>query len=128
MINRLGKENVKKMIGSYPVVVLLGPRGSGKKTIANGFSKKCFNIENDDEVYRLDYLWEDQIEKDELTFLEDCKKLISDGKKPDELKKKYSKDLIKKSALLSLKPRIIVCNVDEKSLPNGNKYLSLIHI
>ncbi len=69
MINRLGKENVKKMIGSYPVVVLLGPRGSGKKTIANGFSKKCFNIENDDEVYRLDYLWEDQIEKDELIVL-----------------------------------------------------------
>ena len=38
------------------------------------------------------------------------------------MEKKYSKDLIKKSALLSLKPRIIVCNVDEKSLPNGNKY------
>ena len=32
------------------------------------------------------------------------------------------KNLIKKSALLSLKPRIIVCNVDEKSLPSGNKY------
>jgi len=63
-----------------------------------------------------------KLEKDELSFLEDCQKLISDGKKPDELKKKYSKDLIKKSALLSLKPRIIVCNVDEKSLPDGNKY------
>ena len=63
-----------------------------------------------------------KLEKDELNFLEDCKKLISDGKKPEELKKKYSKDLIKKSALLSLKPRIIVCNVDEKSLLNGNKY------
>ena len=62
------------------------------------------------------------MEKDELGFLEDCQKLISDGKKPDELKKKYSKDLIKKSALLSLKPRIIVCNVDEKNLPGGNKY------
>ena len=63
-----------------------------------------------------------KLEKKELDFLEVCKKLISDGKKPKELKKKYSKDLIKKSALLSLKPRIIVCNVDEKSLPNGNKY------
>jgi len=63
-----------------------------------------------------------KLEKDELNFLEECLKLISNGKKPDELKKKYNKDLIKKSALLSLKPRIIVCNVDEKSLPNGNKY------
>ncbi len=60
--------------------------------------------------------------KDELSFLEESKKIISDGKKPDVLKKKYSKDLIKKSTLLSLKPRIIVCNVDEKSLPDGNKY------
>jgi len=63
-----------------------------------------------------------KLEKEELIFLEECQKLIGDGKKPDELKKKYSKDLIKKSTLLSLKPRIIVCNVDEKSLPDGNKY------
>ena len=33
--------------------------------------------------------------------------------------------MIKKSALLSLKPKIIVCNVDEKSLPDGNKYSDL---
>ena len=63
-----------------------------------------------------------KLEKDELSFLEDCKKLINDGKKPNVLKEKYGKNLIKKSALLSLKPRIIVCNVDEKSLPEGNKY------
>ena len=63
-----------------------------------------------------------KLDKDELSFLEESKKIISDGKKPDVLKKKYSKDLIKKSTLLSLKPRIIVCNVDEKSLPDGNKY------
>ena len=62
------------------------------------------------------------MEKDESKFLEECLKLISNGKKPNELEKKYSKNLIKKSFLLSLKPRIIVCNVDEKSLPNGNKY------
>jgi hypothetical protein len=63
-----------------------------------------------------------KLDKDELSFLEECQKLISDGKKPNQLKKKYSKDLIKKSSLLSLKPRIIVCNVDEKSLPDGNQY------
>ena len=63
-----------------------------------------------------------KLEKDQLSFLEECLKLISNGKKPDELKKKYSKDLIKKSNLLSLKPEIIVCNVDENSLPEGNKY------
>jgi len=63
-----------------------------------------------------------KFEKNEINFLEECQKLINDGKKLDILKKKFSKNLIKKSSLLSLKPRIIVCNVDEKSLPEGNKY------
>ena len=63
-----------------------------------------------------------KIEKEELIFLEECLELISLGKKPNELEKKYDKDLIKKSGLLSTKPKIIVCNVDEKSLPKGNKY------
>jgi len=63
-----------------------------------------------------------KLDKDELPFLEESLSLISDGKKPDELKKKFHKNIIKKSGLLSLKPRIIVCNVDEKSLPNGNKF------
>ena len=63
-----------------------------------------------------------KLDKEELSFLEECLNLINNGKKPDELKKKFSKVLIKKSCLLSLKPRIIVCNVDEKSLPEGNKY------
>ena len=40
-----------------------------------------------------------KLEKDELIFLEECLKLISSGKKPVELKKRYNKDLIKKSAL-----------------------------
>ncbi len=63
-----------------------------------------------------------KLEKEEWEFLEECLTLINDGKKPNNLKKKYDKNLIKKSGLLSLKPRIIVCNVDEKSLPSGNTY------
>jgi len=60
--------------------------------------------------------------KEELNFLEQCLNLINKGEKPESLKKKFDKSLIKKSGLLSLKPKIIVCNVDEKSLPEGNKY------
>jgi ribosome-binding ATPase len=60
--------------------------------------------------------------QDEIDFLEECLKLINKGEKPDFIKKKFDGNLIKKSGLLSLKPKIVVCNVDEKSLPNGNKY------
>ena len=63
-----------------------------------------------------------KLEKEELSFLEECLNLINNGKKLDKIKKKFSKDLIKKSGLLSLKPRILVCNVDERSLPDGNEY------
>ena len=63
-----------------------------------------------------------KLEKEELFFLEECQNLINNGKKLDDIKKKFEMRLIKKSGLLSIKPRIIVCNVDEKSLPKGNKY------
>jgi len=66
-----------------------------------------------------------KIEKEELNFLNECKKFIDEGEKPVSLKKKYNTNLIKKSGLLSLKPRIIVCNVDEKSLLDGNGYSNL---
>ena len=63
-----------------------------------------------------------KLEKEEILFLEECENIINSGKNPSILKNKFSINLIKKSGLLSLKPRIIVCNVDEKSLPSGNKY------
>ena len=63
-----------------------------------------------------------KLEKEELNFLEECLNQISKGKKPEITENKFDKNLVKKYGLLSIKPRIIVCNVDEKSLPNGNKY------
>ena len=63
-----------------------------------------------------------KLESEEANFLKDCMNLINDGRKPNDLKIKYDKHLIQRSGLISFKPRIIVCNVDEKSLPNGNKY------
>lgn len=66
-----------------------------------------------------------KLEKEEILFLEECYKLINEGNKIQNIKEKFDKNLIKKSGLLSLKPKIIVCNVDEKSLPDGNKYSDL---
>ena len=66
-----------------------------------------------------------KLEKEEIFFLEECYKLINEENKIQVIKEKFDKNLIKKSGLLSLKPKIIVCNVDEKSLPDGNKYSDL---
>jgi len=63
-----------------------------------------------------------KMDQDEINFLEECLKLINKGEKPETIKNSFNKNIVKRSGLLSLKPKIIVCNVDEKSLPNGNKY------
>ena len=63
-----------------------------------------------------------KLNQEEIDFLEECLKLINKGEKPENLVDKFDKNLIKKSGLLSVKPKIIVCNVDENCLPNGNKY------
>ena len=57
----------------------------------------------------------------EIKFLEDCCNVLSSG---DELKT-YNYDeekFLSNIGLLSKKPKIIVCNVDEESLVKGNKY------
>jgi len=66
-----------------------------------------------------------KMDQEGIVFLEKCLDLINKGEKPDFIKNQFEKKLIKKSGLLSLKPKIIVCNVDEKSLTNGNKYSDL---
>ena len=63
-----------------------------------------------------------KMKREEIDFLQECLKIINKGESPDAIKNDFDKNIIKKSGLLSLKPKIIVCNVDEKSLPNGNKY------
>ena len=71
---------------------------------------------------RLDKNKRKKMNNDEINFLEECLKVINKAENLDIIKRKFDKNIIKKSGLLSLKPKIIVCNVDEKSLPNGNKY------
>tara|TARA_Y100000591_G_scaffold97593_1_gene82789 strand:- start:1032 stop:2105 length:1074 start_codon:yes stop_codon:yes gene_type:complete len=47
---------------------------------------------------------------------------INNNKNNDTLREQFSKKLINQSGLLSLKPKIFVCNVDEQSIKDGNKH------
>ena len=49
----------------------------------------------------------------------DC---INNNKEISVLKNQFNKKLLNQSGLLSLKPKIFVCNVDEKSVKTGNNY------
>ena len=40
----------------------------------------------------------------------------------EEIFQMFEKNIINQSGLLSLKPKLYVCNVDEKSIKSGNKY------
>ena len=57
----------------------------------------------------------------EVKILEEKLKLLNEGKEVDandEFEKKFLSSL----GLLSIKPKIIVCNIDEKNLANGNTF------
>ncbi len=61
-------------------------------------------------------------DEDQLKILKICLNCINDNKDISILKKDYTKKQLNQSGLLSLKPKIFVCNVDEKSLKSGNSY------
>ena len=63
-----------------------------------------------------------KISNDELEILKTTEDYINNDKDLYELKDLFDLDLINKSGLLSLKPKLYVCNVDEKSIASGNKY------
>ena len=58
----------------------------------------------------------------ELNILKIAENLINTNQDLSELNQKFEPNDLKLSNLLSLKPRLYVCNVDEKSVSNGNKY------
>ncbi len=60
---------------------------------------------------------------DDITkILEISLENINNNKNNNSLKEEFSKKLLHQSGLLSLKPKIFVCNVDEKSVKDGNEY------
>ena len=62
------------------------------------------------------------IDDEQLKILEFTLNSINKNEDLSNLKSLFDKKQLKQSGLLSLKPKIFVCNVDEKSIQNGNAY------
>ncbi len=62
------------------------------------------------------------VEEKQLKILEIAEECINKNKDLSILKDQFDKRSINQSGLLSIKPKIFVCNVDEKSVQNGNGY------
>ncbi len=62
------------------------------------------------------------IDEEQLKILEIAFESINTNKDISNLKNLFDKKKLNQSGLLSLKPKIFVCNVDEKSISEGNNY------
>ena len=62
------------------------------------------------------------VDEELLKILEIALDCIDNDKDLSILKSQFDKKLLNQSGLLSIKPRIFVCNVDEQSVQNGNEY------
>ena len=71
---------------------------------------------------RLDKKKKKTIENSQIEILEEALKLINNNEKIFSLIDKFEKKILNQTGLLSIKPRIFVCNVDEQSVKNGNSY------
>jgi len=61
-------------------------------------------------------------DEDQIKILKTALELIDNEEDLTILKSQFNKKQLNLSGLLSLKPKIFVCNVDEKSTQNGNNY------
>ncbi len=74
---------------------------------------------------RLDKKNKKSLDKEQQDILEITADCLNNNKDLIKINEKFELATINKSGLLSLKPKIYVCNVDEKSIKNGNKYTNL---
>ncbi len=65
------------------------------------------------------------IDDEQLRILEISKECINNNKDLSILNDQFEKKILNQSGLLSIKPKIFVCNVDEKSVQNGNEYTKI---
>ena len=62
------------------------------------------------------------VDEEQLQILETAFKCINENRDMSIIKSNFDKKILNQSGLLSLKPKIFVCNVDEQSVHDGNNY------
>jgi GTP-binding protein YchF len=62
------------------------------------------------------------VDEEHLKILELALDYINNNKDISDLKSQFEKKKLNQSGILSVKPKIFVCNVDEKSIQSGNEY------
>ncbi len=72
MIARAILPLVKSYLDQYPVVALLGPRQSGKTTLAKTLNGYYFDLEDEQDRLKLDIEWEKIIASDKLTIFDEA--------------------------------------------------------
>jgi len=71
---------------------------------------------------RMDKKNKKNIDNNEIKMLEIALDSINNNNNLDDLRDQFDNKTINQSGLLSIKPKIFICNVDEQSVENGNKY------
>ena len=71
---------------------------------------------------RLDKKNRKNVDDDQIKILENALKLINNNENLQILQKDFESKTLNQSNLLSVKPKIFVCNVEEKNIKSGNDY------
>ena len=72
MIKRKLKNTIISHLKKFPAVALLGPRQSGKTTLAKTFSTSYYDLEVEQEKLRLDLQWDEITQSDHLIILDEA--------------------------------------------------------
>ncbi|MBN1626734.1 MAG: ATP-binding protein [Deltaproteobacteria bacterium] len=72
MINRKLKDVIVARLKQFPAVALLGPRQSGKSTLAKTFSGAYYDLEIDQERLRLDLQWSSAVQTNNMIILDEA--------------------------------------------------------
>lgn len=72
MINRLARRLIRQRLRRSPAVALVGPRQSGKTTLARALSSAYFDLEQPEDRLRLDIEWDARIAGRHLLVLDEA--------------------------------------------------------